>query len=290
MRFQELLATDQFLVVAQLEPSKGTNTTALVRNADMLRGRAHALLVPEMSGAIMRMGSLGAAFLLRQKGLEAIVTMTCRDRNRLALQADALSAAALGLETIFVREGEPVTSGDHIDASPVKDLDVVGLLDAIRKLQKGTDLAGNDLSGAPRLLAGAEVNVGLSGGALEVEIKDMELKIKAGASFFFTNPVCDLGMLEGFIRRVEPFKVPILPQVMILKSVGMARFMESHMEGVQVPDDVITRLRKAPDKVKEGVALAADTIRGLHDLCRGALLVAVGEEERLASVLDLAGF
>jgi methylenetetrahydrofolate reductase (NADPH) len=290
MRFEELLATQQFLVVAQLEPSKGTNTTALLRNADMLRGRAHALLVPEMNGAIMRMGSLGASFLLRQKGLEPVVTMNCRDRNRLALQADALSAAALGLETVYVREGEPVASGDHIDASTVKDLDVIGLLDALRKLQKGTDLAGNDLAGAPRFCAGAEVNVGLSGGALEVEIQVMERKIRAGASFFFTNPVYDFDRLESFMRRVEPFKVPILPQVMLLKSVGMARFMESHMEGVAIPDDVIARLRKATDKLREGVALAADSIRRLQGLCRGALVVAVGDEERLAQVLELAGF
>ncbi len=289
MRFEELLGSDQFIITAQLEPSKGTDTTALLRNADMLRGRAHALLVPEMSGAIMRMGSLGAACLLKQKGLEPIVTMNCRDRNRLALQADALSAAALGLEVLCVREGVPVTSGDHIDAAPVKDLDVIGLLDAIRKLQKGTDLAGNDLAGAPGFCVGSEVNVGLSGGALEVEIKDVERKIRAGAAFFFTNPVYDFSLLEGFIKRVEHFKVPILAQVMILKSVGMARFMESHMEGVVIPDEVITRLRKAPDKTREGVALAADSIRKLQGLCRGALLTAVGEEERLASVLDMAG-
>jgi len=290
MRFEELLATDQFLVVAQLEPSKGTSTTALLRNADMLRGRSHALLVPEMNGAIMRMGSLGAACLLKQKGLEAIVTMNCRDRNRLALQADALSAAALGLETLYVREGDAITSGDHIDAAPVKDLDPVGLLDAVRKLQKGTDLMGNDLAGAPRFCAGSEVNVGHSGGALEVEIRYMEKKIMAGAAFFFTNPVYDFDVLESFLKRVEHFKVPILPQVMILKSVGMARFMESHMDGVAIPDDVVTRRRKAPDKSREGVALAADSIRKLQDMCRGALLVAVGEEERLASVLDIAGF
>lgn len=238
----------------------------------------------------MRMGSIGASSLLAQKGIETISNINCRDRNRLALQADLLSAFALGLENVLVSEGEEITSGDHIEARPVKDLDERGLLDAAKKLQKGINLAGNDLTGTPQFCIGAEVNAGLEGSALEVEVLEMEKKIKAGAQYFFTPTIYDLKVFEGFIKKVAPFKVPVFPQVTILNSVGMARFMCRHMDGVLIPEEVLDRLGKAPDKTKEGIAIAADTIKKLREICRGALLVAIGGEERLAAVVEQAGF
>lgn len=289
MRFQELLDTTQFLMVAELESPKGVDTSDLLRQADSLRGRANVVLVPEMSGAIMRMGSMGASSLLKQKGIETIVSMNCRDRNRLAFQADMLSAFALGLENVFVSEGDEITSGDHIEARSVNDLDVAGLLEATRKLQKGIDLAGNDLMGIPKFCVGSEVNAGLEGGALEVEVMGMEKKIKAGAQYFFTPTIYDLKAFESFMKKVAPFKVPVFTRVTILNSVGMARFMCRHVDGVIIPEEILNRLGKAPDKTKEGIAIAADTIKELRDICRGVLLVAIGGQERLAAVLERVG-
>ncbi len=289
MSFQKLLGKDQFLIIAELEPPKGVDTSDLLKLADSLRGRAHAVLVPEMSGAIMRMGSIGASYLLKQKGIEAIVSMNCRDRNRLAIQADMLSIFSLGLENLSVSEGDEVTSGDHIEAKPVNDLDVVSMLEAVKKLQKGIDLAGNDLSGIPQFCVGSEVNAGLTGGALEVEVMEMERKIKAGANYFFTPTMYDLKALEEFVKKVAPFKVSVFPRVTILNSVGMARFMCRHMDGVLIPEEVLNRLGKAPDKTKEGIAIAAETIQKLQNICQGVLLVAIGGQERLAAVLDQVG-
>jgi methylenetetrahydrofolate reductase (NADPH) len=289
MSFKQLLSTDRFLNITALEPPKGTDASELLQVADRLRGRAHGVLVPEMSGAIMRMGSLGAAFLLKQKGLEPIVNINCRDRNRLALQADMLSASAAGLENLFISGGDEINSGDHIEAKKVEDLDVFGLLEAAKKLQKGIDLAGNDLSGIPQFCVGSEVNAGLQGGALEIEVLEMEKKIKAGAEFFFTPVMYDLKAFESFMKKVTPFKVPVFPQVTILKSVGMARFMCRHVDGVMIPDEVINRLGKSPDKTKGGIEIAADTVKKLQDICRGALIVAIGAQERLAEVLEQVG-
>ena len=150
MTWEKMLAHDSFLVIAELEPPKGIDTAVFAKHADSLRGRAHAVLVPEMSGAIMRMSSLGASSLLKQKGMETIVTINGRDRNRLALQADMLSSSALGLENVLVVEGDQIGSGDHIEARAVNDLDVMGIVETLKKLQKGNDLAGNELTGAPR--------------------------------------------------------------------------------------------------------------------------------------------
>ncbi len=289
MSFQELLDKDQFLITTELEPPKGVDASDFLKHADSLRGRAHAVLVPEMSGAIMRMGSIGASYLLKQKGIEAIVSMNCRDRNRLAIQADMLSIFSLGLENLSVSEGDDITSGDHIEAKPVNDLDVVSMLEAVKKLQKGIDLAGNDLSGIPQFCVGSEVNAGLTGGALEVELMEMEKKIKTGANYFFTPTMYDLKALEGFVKKVAPFKVSVFPRVTILNSVGMARFMCRHMDGVLIPEEVLNRLGKAPDKTKEGIAIAAETIQKLQNICQGVLLVAIGGQERLAAVLDQVG-
>lgn len=290
MSFQQLLDSDRFLAVTELEPPKGVDTSELLSHADSLRGRTDAVLVPEMNGAIMRIGSIGASCLLKQKGLEPIVNLNCRDRNQLALQADILSVFALQLGNLFISQGDDITSGDHIEARPVNDLDVVGLLEAIKKLQKGIDLQGNDLFGIPKYCVGSEVNVGQQGGALEVEIMEMEKKIKAGTDYFFTSSIYDLDILENFLKKTAPFKVPVFPRITILNSVGMARFMSRHLDGVFVPEAVIERLAKAPDKTKEGIAIAAETIQKLKDMCRGCLLVAVGRQERLSSVLEQAGF
>ena len=287
MNFKELLGSDLFLTIAALEPPKGIDTSVFLKNADRLKGRVQAVLVPEMSGAIMRMGSLGASGLLKGTGIETILSMNCRDRNRLALQADMLSAAAFGLKNLFISEGDDIKSGDHIEARDVRDLDATGLLEAAKKLQKGIDLSGNDLSGSPDFCLGSEVNAGLKDGAREVEIVKMEKKIQAGAQFFITPTQYDLKAFIDFTARVAPFKVPVFPQVTILKSVGMARFMCRHMDGVVIPDEIFDRLGKAPDKAKEGIAIAADMIRALKDVCPGVLLVAIGEEGRLAEVLDL---
>ena len=287
MSFQELLEKERFLIIAELEPPKGVDTSDFLKNADSLRGRAHAVLVPEMSGAIMRMGSLGASGLLKGNGIETILSMNCRDRNRLALQADMLSAAAFGLKNLFISEGDDIKSGDHIEAQDVRDLNATGLLEAAKKLQKGIDLSGNELSGSPDFCLGSEVNAGLKDGAREVEIVKMEKKIQAGAQFFITPTQYDLKAFIDFTARVAPFKVPVFPQVTILKSAGMARFMCRHMDGVVIPDEIFDRLGKAPDKAKEGIAIAADMIRALKDVCPGVLLVAIGEEGRLAEVLEL---
>ena len=286
MALENLVGGEQFLLIAELEPPKGVDTAEFEKNAEALRGRVQAVLVPEMSGAIMRMGSIGASHLLKQKGIETIVSMNCRDRNRLALQADMLSAFALGLENLMLVEGDQISGGDHIDAQPMKDLDLISALEVSKKLQKGVDAAGNELAGPPRFIVGSEVNAGLSGSALEVEVMGMEKKIKAGAQYFFTPTIYDLNAIEGFMKKVAPFKIPIFPRVTVLNSVGMARFMCRHLDGVLIPDGTLDRLGKAPDKTKEGIAIAADAIKAIRAIAGGVLLVAIGGQERLTAVVE----
>jgi 5,10-methylenetetrahydrofolate reductase len=289
MSLREQLESGKFIVVSEIQPPKGLNTSELLENADFLRGRVDFILVPDLQNAVMRLGSLATCHALKQKGMMPIFQIACRDRNRLALQSDLLNAAALGIENILVVKGEDPTVGDHPEAKAVFDLTSAELISVIQGLQKGHDMAGNDLDGFPRFFTGAEVNPGLEPGALELEIVDMEKQIRNGANFFVTPAVFDINLLEKFIKKVEHLKVPIFAGVTILKSAGMARYMNRAMRGVFVPEETITKLLKAPDRLKASTEIASSLIKEVKNLCRGIYIIPIGWESRVPVVLDAAG-
>jgi 5,10-methylenetetrahydrofolate reductase len=283
------LESNKFIVVSEIQPPKGVDTREVLENADFLKGRVDFVVVPDLQNAVMRLGSLATCYILKEKGIRPIFQIACRDRNRLALQSDLLNAAALGIENVLVVKGEDPSFGDHPEAKPVFDLTPVELISAIQGLQKGHDMAGNDLEGFPRFFVGAEVNPGLEPGALELEISDMEKQIRNGANFFLTPAIFDMGLFEKFMRKVEHLKVPIFGGVTILKSAGMARYMNRAMRGVFVPEETITKLLKAPDKLKASTEIASNLIKEMKDLCQGIYMIPIGWEKRVPAVLDAAG-
>ena len=289
MSLRELLESGKFTIISEIQPPKGINTSELLESVDYLKGRVDFVVVPDLQNAVMRLGSLATCYFLKQKGLRPIFQVTCRDRNRLALQSDLLNAAALGLHDVLVVQGEDPKLGDHPEAKPVFDLTSIELLSVIQGLQKGHDMAGNDLDGFPRFFVGAVVNPALEPGALELEIADMEKKIRNGANFFLTPPIFDPELLKKFTNKIERFKAPIFAGVTILKSAGMARYMNRVMQEVFVPEEIITKLLKAPDNVKASTEIAADLIREMKNLCRGIYIVPIGWEKRVPAVLDAAG-
>lgn len=288
MSLREQLESGKFIVVSEIQPPKGINTTGLLESSNHLKGRVDFVVVPDLQNAVMRLGSLATCYFLKQKGLKPIFQITCRDRNRLALQSDLLNAAALEIENVLVVEGDDPKLGDHPEAKPVFDLTSIDMLSVIQGLQKGHDMAGNDLDGFPRFFIGAQVNPGLEPGALELEIADMEKKIRNGANFFLTPAIFDPHILEKFIRKVDHFKAPIFAGVTILKSAGMARYMNRVMKDVFVPEETITKLLKSPDNLKASTEIAADLIREMKNLCRGIYIIPIGWENRVPAVLDAA--
>jgi len=276
MSLREQLESGKFIIASEIQPPKGIDTRELLENADFLKGRVDFVVVPDLQNAVMRLGSLATCHLLKQKGIKPILQIACRDRNRLALQSDLLNAAVLGIENVLVVQGEDPSLGDHPEAKPVFDLTSIELISVIQGLQKGHDLAGNDLDGFPKFFVGAEVNPGLEPGALELEISDMEKQIRMGANFFLTPAIFDIDLLEKFMRKVEHLKVPILAGITILKSAGMARYMNRVMRGVFVPEETITKLLKAPDKLKASTDIACTLIKGMKDLCQGIYMIPLG--------------
>lgn len=289
MIFQEKLQQKAFLVTCEVTPPKGTDLAEVMGAVEGFRGRVDALTVTDGKSSVMAMTPLVLGHLLQERGFEVILNVSCRDRNRLALQSDLLGAAALGIGTVVVATGDYASMGDHPQTKPVFDLDSIQLLDAVEKLGRGRDMAGNALRGAPRFLAGATVSP-LPGteAALELQLMKMEKKVAAGAKFFLTQPVFDLGGFEGFMKRAAGFGVPILASVLPLKSASMAGFINKNMPGIVIPAPLIEEIGTAPDRVTASIHICARLVHELKNLCQGIHFVPVGWEKKVPAILEAA--
>ncbi|HUL23211.1 MAG TPA: methylenetetrahydrofolate reductase [Thermodesulfobacteriota bacterium] len=289
MSLKQRLASGKFIVAAELQPPKGTHLSGLFEQADRLRDRVDVIQIPDLQNAIMRLGSLSVCTLLKARGAETIFSLSCSDRNRLALQSDLLNASALGLENVLILQGDSPSMGDHYETKPVFDLDVLGLLGAVKRLREGYDLAGNELEGKPQFCVGAQVPLRAVGHEMDLEVAEMEKKVGLGVDFFITSSVYDAGLFETFIEKVAPLKVQILAAVTLLKSVGMARYINKHAEGALIPETVIDRLMKAPDKREASIEIAKEMILRLKPFCQGIQIIPVGWEQLIPTVLEQAG-
>ena len=289
-KFKEALESGKFVVTAEAGPLKGTSITELEEIAAALKGKVDALNVTDQQSSVMRLGSLAVCHLLIDWGIEPVFQMTCRDRNRIALQSDLLSAEVLGIKNCLALTGDLPSLGDHVQAKPVYDIDSVQLLAVIKRLNEGFDMAGNELKGKTSLFAGAVVSPGAdTEAAFEMQIMKMEKKIEAGAHFFQTQAVFEPAVFAKFMKRVEQFKVPVLVGVIPLKSAGMARFMNKNVAGVFVPEDLITKMTQAKDKTQAGIEITANLIKELKGICQGVHIMAIGWEKKVPDILAAAG-
>jgi len=288
-RLEESLAAGKFVVTAELGPPKGTDVSHLLEMAGLLHAYVDAVNVTDQQSSVMTLGSLAVCHLLHERGIEPIFQVTCRDRNRIALQSDLLSAAVLGIENVLCLTGDYVTLGDHPQAKPVFDLDSVTLLRTVALLQEGRDLAGKPLQGTPRFFPGAVVSPGAR--PLAPQIAKMEKKVEAGARFFQTQAVYDPAQFESFVRQIEYLHVPILVGIILLKSAAMARFMNSNVAGVHVPESLIEEIGSVdkPDRPARAVEIGARLIRQMRGMCQGVHIMTLGWEQYVPQLLEKAG-
>ncbi|BCR04129.1 methylenetetrahydrofolate reductase [Desulfuromonas versatilis] len=285
-KLQQQLDAGQFVVTAEIAPPKGSDPSEALAKARSFSG-VTAINVTDNQGANMRMSPLALAALLVRQGQEPVLQLTCRDRNRLALQSDLLGAAALGVENLLILSGDHARFGDHPEAKSVFDLDSVQLLQAVEGLTLGQDLAGRSLEVAPRFCCGAAVSP--SAEPFELMFQKFAKKVEAGAGFFQTQAVFDPPALERFMAAARPLGVPVLLGVLLVKSARMARFLNQHIPGVQVPEPLVERLEQAADPLDEGVAIARDMVAQARSLCQGVHLMTLGHEERIPEILHQTG-
>ncbi len=290
MDFAKKIQSGQFVITSEIGPPKGVEIEGALKEAETLKGKVDAFNVTDLQSSVMKLGSLATCRLLVERGLEPIFQITCRDRNRLALQSDLLSAYVLGIRNVLVLTGDHPVLGDHPQAKPVFDLDSISLLKAATGLMEGKDMVGNDLVGKPEFLLGAVVNP--SADPLEPQIIKMEKKIQAGAKFFQTQAIYDVKSFENFMNIVKKFNVPILGGIVLLKSAGMAKFMNEKVAGINVPDKYIAMMAEASkeDRPKVSVQIAAELIKGMKGLCQGIHIMPLGWEKHVPSVLQESGF
>jgi 5,10-methylenetetrahydrofolate reductase len=281
------LDAGDFVVLAEMEPPKGVDVSAMVNNATRVKGMVDAFVVPEMSNAVMRMSALGGAMILQAKGMPTVMQVNCRDRNRLALQADLLAAGACGVENIMAVTGEDPSYGDHHQARTVNDIDLPELLKVIGGLGRGKDMAGIELSGAPRFMVGSTCQFGVVGKSPEVEIEALNQKVDAGARFFITPPLFDVSAMEPYMMKLKSPQPAIIPTVLLLKSLGMARYMSRNMSHIRIPERFVERIQSAGDKVRECIQIAAEVVTSIKRAgYPGVMLATLGWENRLADILE----
>ena len=290
MSFRQAIESGKFLVTAEIGPEKGTDVEHLLKDAEIIKDRVDAINVTDLQSSVMRLGSMAFCHMLTDMGIDPVFQVTCRDRNRLALQSDLLSGWALGIRNVLALTGDHPSLGDHPNAKPVFDLDSVTLLEMIGTLNSGKDMSGNELKGAPDFLCGAVVNPGADNeAALDLQIMKMEKKIEAGAKFFQTQGVYDLDTFEKFMKRIEGLNTKVLVGIILLKSVGMARYMNKNVAGVFVPEPLIQELKEAEDKAQASMNIAIRLIKGAKDLCDGVHIMALGWESKIPPIMDELG-
>ncbi|MBU4342639.1 MAG: methylenetetrahydrofolate reductase [Candidatus Omnitrophica bacterium] len=277
----------KFILTSEIGPPKGTDIKEILEDAELIKDRVDAINVTDLQSSVMRVGSLAICRLLIERGIEPVFQMTCRDRNRLALQSDLLSASVLGIKNILALTGDHTTLGDHPGAKPVFDLDSIQLLDAIQALHAGKDMAGKELKGRPEFCVGAVVNPGAD--PIEPEIMKMEKKIEKGAQFFQTQAIYDIGLFKKFMDAAKHLKATTIAGIVLLKSAGMAKYMNKNVAGVFVPDDLIEEMAKTQDKSATSIEIAARLIKELKPMCQGIHVMPIGWDKKVPLVLNAAG-
>ncbi|RKY02222.1 5,10-methylenetetrahydrofolate reductase [Candidatus Poribacteria bacterium] len=291
--FRETLKTKDFIVTAEVGPQKGTDTSKLIEHIDLLKDKVDALNATDNQGSVMRYPSVGACMLIKERGGEPILQVTCRDRNRLAIQADLLLAYSRGIDNVLCLTGDSIDVGDHPEAKPVFDLDSVQLIHLVHNLNSGRDMAGNELEGKTDFCIGTTGTP--SADPIEPQLIKFKKKLKAGVSFVQTQAVYDLDQLKRFVefaRKIDD-KVRILAGIVPVISARMAEYMNENVPGVFVPQWIIDELAKTPKKgrIKKGIEIAAGLIRQIKEegICDGVHIMFIGREERIPEILEAAG-
>ncbi|OGO32581.1 MAG: 5,10-methylenetetrahydrofolate reductase [Chloroflexi bacterium RBG_16_56_11] len=290
-RFKEALNSGKFVITSEVAPPKGTNLDKMRHHIDILKDKVDAINVTDHQSSVMRFPSLGGCLAIKEKGGEAILQMTCRDRNRMALEADLLFAHSRGIGNVLCLTGDAVPVGDHKEAKGVFDLDSLQLLKTIRQMAAGQDLGGNKLEGVIEFCAGAIVTP--EARPIEPQLIKFEKKVEAGAEFFQTQAIYDLENFARFMEYARKLKTKILAGIVLLSSARMAKYMTENVPGIFVPQNLIDELAATPkDKVlAKGIEIAGRTIATLKKaaICQGVHIMAIGKEEVVPDILAAAG-
>lgn len=289
--FKDILSSGEFVITSEIGPPKGTNIDKMLHHIELLKDKVHGMNVTDNQSSVMRLSSVAVCHIIKDHGGEPILQMTCRDRNRMALQSDLLSAYVLGVRNVLCLTGDHISLGDHKGAKQVFDLDSVQLIAAVKNLEQGQDLGGNKLDGSVEFCVGATATPEADN--MDSQLLKFRKKIKTGAEFFQTQAVYDMSKLKSFMEHARQSNTKILAGILVLVSAGMAKYLNANVAGVTVPQELINEIAGAEKgkALQKGMEIAARQIKQIKDenICPGVHIMAIGKEEIVPEILEMAG-
>ena len=288
--FEEKLNSDEFIITTEVGPPKSVDVSEMIDHIKLLKDKVDAINITDHQSSVMRFPSIGGCLLVKEVGGEPILQMTCRDRNRLALQAELLLASSRDINNVLCLTGDSVDVGDNKEAKPVFDLDSVQLIKMIRTLESGTDMAGNELGASPKFCIGSTVHP--EADFIEPQLIKFDKKVNAGAQFLQTQGIFELASLRRFMQYASQFDIKILAGLIVLSSAGMARYMNNNVPGIIISQEVIDEMATAEKGkgLQKGIEIAARMIKTIKEenLCHGVHIMAVGHEGIVPDILEAA--
>jgi 5,10-methylenetetrahydrofolate reductase len=285
---RDRLQKKQFVVTAEVQPPIGTGVDEVLRNIERVRGRVDGFIVPEFQIEGMVSDSLGTCKVLKDNRYDPILQTATRERDRLQIQSHLVSAAESGIENVLAFTEDYRITGDSLQELMFFHVDAGKLFSVIENLRKGHDISGKDVEVKPDFCVGSGVESSWGKRVPDLELKEMEQMIHFGAHYFLTTPVFDLDVFQKFLKSIESFRVPVIAEVILVRSPSMAHFINRYVRPGLVPSHIIEKLARAPDKEKASREIFAELIRGLKDLCQGVHIIPIGAEDRMQKYLDAA--
>jgi 5,10-methylenetetrahydrofolate reductase len=286
MKLEESLKNKRFVVTSEIQPPIGTGVQELSRNIEKIRGRIDALTVPELKIEGLVTDTLGTCRVLKEQKFEPILQTTCREKSRIDIQEHLIRAAETGIENILAFTEDYRITGDSLQEIMFFHVDSGKLFSVLESLQEGHDISGKEIPFKPKFCIGSGIDSSWGKKVPDLELKEMEELAKLGTRYFLTTPVFDLDSFNQFMKRIEPMRIPVIAEIILVRSAEMGLFLNKHVKPGMVPNHIIEKLAKAPDKEKASIEIVSNLVKGLKDLCQGVHFIPIGAEDRISKYLD----
>jgi 5,10-methylenetetrahydrofolate reductase len=288
MKLEESLKKKKFVVTSEIQPPIGTGVQDLLRNVDRIKGRVDALTVPELKIEGLVTDTMGTCRALKDQKFEPILQTTCREKNRVDLQEYLLRASESGIENILTFTEDYRISGDSLQEIMFFHVDSGKLFSVLENLREGHDVSGKEIPNKPMFCVGSGIDASWGKKVPDLELKEIEDLAGLGTRYFLTTPVFDLDPFHEFMKRVGATRIPVIAEIILVRSAEMGLFLNKHVKAGLVPNHIIQKLAKAPDKEKASIEIVSDLVQGLRDICQGVHFIPIGGEDRIFKYLDAA--
>src|SRR4030043_126025 len=288
MKLEERLKGKKFIVTSEIQPPIGTGIQNLVRNIDKIRGRIDALTVPELKIEGLVTETMRTCRSLKDQNFDPILQTTCREKNRLDIQEHLLRASESGVENILTFTEDYRITGDSLQEIMFFHVDSGKLFSVVESFREGHDISGKEILTKTRFCVGSGIDSSWGKKVPDLELKEMEELAGLGAQYFLTTPVFDLDSFQQFMKRVGPIRIPVIAELILVRSAEMGLFLNKHVKAGLVPNHIIEKLAKATDKERASIEIISDLVKGLKEICQGVHFIPIGAEDRISKYLDAA--